>query len=116
MPASLVLHRHRGALKGCILSQHSQESPHDLMCCSRSCACIPELDKVQAFSCLQASLDKVLGQLRQHVKAHGSSGGTLEELVSSLLEEHGSQVMQDCLTPLVELHCLVSCAAAAPAG
>ena len=80
------------------------------MCCKRSCACFHELDEFQAFSCVQASVNKVLGQLRQHVKAHGSSGGTLEELVSSLLEEHGSQVMQDCLTPLVELHCLVSCA------
>ena len=37
----------------------------------------------------------MLGQLRQHVKARCSSGGTLEELVSLLLKEHNSQVMQE---------------------
>lgn len=36
-----------------------------------------------------------MGQLSQHVKARGSSGGTLGELVSSLLKEHNSQVMQE---------------------
>ena len=78
--------------------------------CKRNCACCHELDESQAFSCLQASLDKVLGQLRQHVKARGSSGGTLEELVSSLLEEHNSQVTQESSDTPVELHCLLSCA------
>ena len=65
---------------------------------------------LQAFSCLQASLEKVLGQLRQHVEAHGRSEGTLEELVSLLLKEHNSQVCRICLTPHVELRCSLSCA------
>ena len=50
----------------------------------------------------------MLGQLRQHVKAQGSPGGTLEELVSSLLEEHNSQVLQE--SPGVDFHSLLSCA------